>query len=266
MSCLPHGSGLRLLHGAVPCRPRPNPAASLQQHWHRSVAAPTAPTAQQAVCSACSRKHQKRAKHDHALRAVQGTQLPGELRGSNAEDNLEALPPPVQPFAVVLGAGPTGAFMVSIRRLGNARRSPPALRTSLSLRNTSELPLLSRLLHACPMSSICPQLRQASAYWSKAPWHAAPVLLTMSQTASALQALLLAQQGWQVNVYDSRPRLDSAWDAHSMAHAQNVVLGRRAQLCLARADALQQVPYLLGMRPSACSLVQHCLVMVPPPA
>ena len=62
-----------------------------------------------------------------------------------------------------------------------------------------------------------------------------------------LQALLLAQQGWQVNVYDSRPRPGNAWDAHTMKHAQNVVLGRRAQLCLARADALAQVLLLLEM-------------------
>ena len=56
-----------------------------------------------------------------------------------------------------------------------------------------------------------------------------------------LQAILLAQQGWRVNVYDSRPRPGNVWDAHSTAHVQNVVLGRRAQLCLERANALEQV-------------------------
>lgn len=56
-----------------------------------------------------------------------------------------------------------------------------------------------------------------------------------------MQALLLAQQGWRVNVYDSRARSGDAWEPYSVAHAQNVVLGRRAQLCLARAEALQQV-------------------------
>ena len=76
---------------------------------------PVVPPAHQAQCGACPRQYLKRAKRDHAVRAVQGTQLPGELRGSNAEDLPEALPPPVQPFAVILGAGPTGAFMVSRR-------------------------------------------------------------------------------------------------------------------------------------------------------
>ena len=56
-----------------------------------------------------------------------------------------------------------------------------------------------------------------------------------------MQALLLAQQGWRVNVYDSRSRSGDAWGPYSVAHAQNVVLGRKAQLCLERAEALQQV-------------------------
>lgn len=72
----------------------------------------------------------KRTKREHAVRAVQGTQLPSELSGSNAEDLPEALPPPVQPFAVILGAGPTGAFMVS-RRLSNKRAWSSALMAAL---------------------------------------------------------------------------------------------------------------------------------------
>ena len=55
-----------------------------------------------------------------------------------------------------------------------------------------------------------------------------------------MQALLLAQLGWLVNVYDARQRTGDAWDAPSAAHAQNVVLGRRAHAALQSADALEQ--------------------------
>lgn len=49
-----------------------------------------------------------------AVRAVPETQAAGDVREGSAEDALlDALPPPAQPFAVILGAGPTGAFMVS---------------------------------------------------------------------------------------------------------------------------------------------------------
>ncbi len=48
-----------------------------------------------------------------AVRGVPETQAAGDVRESGAEDALpDALPPPAQPFAVILGAGPTGAFMV----------------------------------------------------------------------------------------------------------------------------------------------------------
>ena len=66
-----------------------------------------------------------------------------------------------------------------------------------------------------------------------------PSLLATSKVC-AMQALLLAQLGWLVNVYDARQRCGDAWDAHSAAHAQNVVLGRRAHLALQRAGALEQ--------------------------
>ncbi len=95
----------------LPCSLNPKTAAALQQQSHRDGAV----LAHQTQCSACPWRCMKRAKRDHAIRAVQGTQLPAELRGSHAEDLPEALPPPVQPFAVILGAGPTGAFMVSTK-------------------------------------------------------------------------------------------------------------------------------------------------------
>ena len=66
------------------------------------------------------------------------------------------------------------------------------------------------------------------------------ILLCDEQNMCVMQALLLAQLGWLVNVYDARQRSGDAWDAHSAAHAQNVVLGRRAHLALQRAGALEQ--------------------------